>query len=79
MNAAIRELREAEATMNKTWEGNLSQQGGDCPVSLTCIIMCINIELTVNLVLAAKIFQARRAKINSIPRGNTTASCHYQS
>lgn len=35
MNAAIRELREAEATMNKTWEGNLSQQGGDCPVSLS--------------------------------------------
>lgn len=31
MNSAIRELREAEATMNKTWEGTLSQQGGDCP------------------------------------------------
>ncbi|KAL7275752.1 Bud site selection protein bud4 [Rhizina undulata] len=31
MNAAIRELREAEATMNQHHEGNLSQQGGDCP------------------------------------------------
>ncbi|RPA96027.1 DUF1709-domain-containing protein [Choiromyces venosus 120613-1] len=31
MNAAIRELREAESTLTKTWEGNLSQQGGDCP------------------------------------------------
>lgn len=38
MNAAIRELRDAEATMNKTWEGTLSQQGGDCPVSLLTFI-----------------------------------------
>jgi len=37
MNAAIRELREAEGTMAKTWEGNLSQQGGDCPVSFLVI------------------------------------------
>lgn len=47
MNAAIRELREAEATMNKTWEGNLSQQGGDCPVSMICVMMRSNLELTV--------------------------------
>lgn len=33
MGAAMRELREAEQIMNRTWEGNLSQQGGDCPVS----------------------------------------------
>ncbi|KAI5781141.1 hypothetical protein EDC01DRAFT_718542 [Geopyxis carbonaria] len=31
MGAAMRELREAEQIMNRTWEGNLSQQGGDCP------------------------------------------------
>ena len=33
MNACIRELREAEATANRVYEGHLSQQGGDCPVS----------------------------------------------
>ena len=33
MNACVRELREAENTAARTWEGFLSQQGGDCPVS----------------------------------------------
>ena len=33
MNACIRELQEAEVVTEKSWEGNLSQQGGDCPVS----------------------------------------------
>lgn len=31
MNACIRELKEAESSSIKKWEGNLSQQGGDCP------------------------------------------------
>lgn len=34
MNACIRELKEAETNASKTWEGHLSQQGGDCPVRL---------------------------------------------
>ena len=34
MNACIRELKEAEANSTKSWEGHLSQQGGDCPVRL---------------------------------------------
>ena len=33
MNACIRELQEAELSTEKSWEGHLSQQGGDCPVS----------------------------------------------
>lgn len=33
MNACIRELQEAETATEKVWEGHLSQQGGDCPVS----------------------------------------------
>ena len=33
MNACIRELKEAENMSPKKWEGHLSQQGGDCPVS----------------------------------------------
>lgn len=40
MNACIRELREAEEVKNQTWEGNLSQQGGDCPVSDCNIRVC---------------------------------------
>ncbi|KAF2795578.1 DUF1709-domain-containing protein [Melanomma pulvis-pyrius CBS 109.77] len=31
MNACVRELREAEEMKDKTFEGVLSQQGGDCP------------------------------------------------
>ncbi|KAF3171375.1 Bud site selection protein bud4 [Orbilia oligospora] len=31
MNAAIRDIREAENVVNQTYEGYLSQQGGDCP------------------------------------------------
>lgn len=34
MNACIRELKEAEQVKGKQWEGFLSQQGGDCPVSI---------------------------------------------
>ena len=32
MNACIRELKEAESNAAKSYEGHLSQQGGDCPV-----------------------------------------------
>ncbi|KAL2832867.1 cell division protein anillin-domain-containing protein [Aspergillus cavernicola] len=31
MNACIREMREAENASTRSWEGFLSQQGGDCP------------------------------------------------
>lgn len=33
MAAAIRQLKEAEAVATRQFEGHLSQQGGDCPVS----------------------------------------------
>lgn len=35
MNSCIRELKAAEERMSRNWEGHLSQQGGDCPVSST--------------------------------------------
>lgn len=31
MNSSIRELKAAEERMSRSWEGHLSQQGGDCP------------------------------------------------
>ena len=42
MNSAVRALREAEERVQQTatireFEGHLSQQGGDCPVSLTVV------------------------------------------
>jgi len=33
MNGCIRELKEAEEVGGRSYEGHLSQQGGDCPVS----------------------------------------------
>lgn len=34
MNSCIREMKTAEERLARNWEGHLSQQGGDCPVSL---------------------------------------------
>ena len=45
LNACIREMKEAESSITRHWEGTLSQQGGDCPVSFwlrlafTCSIL----------------------------------------
>lgn len=36
MNSCIRELKANEERSRRNWEGPLSQQGGDCPVSLLC-------------------------------------------
>ena len=40
MNSCIREMKAAEERLAQCWEGHLSQQGGDCPVSLedSCLI-----------------------------------------
>lgn len=35
MNSCIRQMKEAELSMARAYEGHLSQQGGDCPVSNT--------------------------------------------
>ena len=39
MNACVRELSEAEATTSQSYEGHLSQQGGDCPVSPRSLLL----------------------------------------
>lgn len=38
MNACIREMRDAEESDGREWEGFLSQQGGDCPVSFFYVV-----------------------------------------
>lgn len=68
MNSCIREMREAETVSTRSWEGFLSQQGGDCPVS--CILtscICWLAFLTDLLVLAPPIFQTPGVKINRLP------------
>ena len=40
LGAAVRELREAERDEGRKWEGFLSQQGGDCPVSIISPFSC---------------------------------------
>ena len=44
MNSAVRAMREAEERSQQTvkiqeFEGHLSQQGGDCPVSSECVVL----------------------------------------
>jgi hypothetical protein len=82
MNGAVRELREAEAKANQqnqhhTWEGYLSQQGGDCPVSGS-ILLCVSkaAPLTEKIVLAETLLQVGRHKIDRLSRNDTPASCH---
>ena len=47
MNACIREIQLAERAAGQTYEGPLSQQGGDCPVS--CIDWGCNLILRTNI------------------------------
>lgn len=53
MNACIRELKAAEQVKNVSWEGTLSQQGGDCPVSAYKLISVCKKVLTSAAVLAS--------------------------
>jgi hypothetical protein len=56
MNSCIREMKEAESVNARNWEGHLSQQGGDCPVSFLGQNTG-RITLTL-IVLASSLFQA---------------------
>lgn len=44
MNACIREMRDAESVAARSWEGFLSQQGGDCPVSYLHCLLCLILD-----------------------------------
>jgi hypothetical protein len=78
MNACIRELKEAEEVKDTTWEGTLSQQGGDCPVSLSSHPIIIQ-PLIFFLVLASPVLQIRRHQAHSLPRGYSATTRNNQS
>jgi hypothetical protein len=67
MNACIRELKEAEEVKDTTWEGPLSQQGGDCPVSAVRNSSCLSHRLTFFLVLASTLLPSRRYQAHCLP------------
>lgn len=46
MNSCVRELRAAEERLARSWEGHLSQQGGDCPVGIYSLENMSNRRLT---------------------------------
>ena len=66
MNACIRELKEAEEVKDTSWEGPLSQQGGDCPVS-TVHTTPTNTRTNLKLVLATPLLPPRRHQAHSLP------------
>ena len=65
MNACIRELKEAENANPKHWEGHLSQQGGDCPVS-SLQAECV-MKTNVQKVLATSLFHIGRHETYRLP------------
>jgi hypothetical protein len=71
MNGAVRELREAETKANQqnqhhAWEGYLSQQGGDCPVSAHLVVRAPRPLAKQRTVLAETLLQASRHKIDRL-------------
>lgn len=89
MNSCIRELKAAEERLSRNWEGHLSQQGGDCPVSRTSIswfffflfFAIVGHVLTTRfpiVVLASPLLQARRCQADGVPRGDQATSCYHQ-
>jgi hypothetical protein len=79
MNACIRELKEAEQVKSKQFEGFLSQQGGDCPVSHPNKLQTPHRHgPNTAIVLAPPILPARWHEAYSLPRNYAPAACHYQ-
>lgn len=64
MNACIREMKEAEQTASQQFEGHLSQQGGDCPVSIPRPQSLA--PMLIQSVLAPSLFQTRREQADSL-------------
>jgi hypothetical protein len=66
MNACIREMRDAESLAARSWEGFLSQQGGDCPVSYTMLPPHELLFTDKELVLAPPLLQAPGFKTDRV-------------
>lgn len=78
MNGCIREMQAAEATACRQHEGNLSQQGGDCPVSRNTPSFCHKLTILTTSVLAPPFLQTRRCQIDRLPRIHHATSRHHQ-
>ncbi|KAK4190079.1 putative integrin alpha chain-like protein [Podospora australis] len=73
MNSCIREMKAAEERLARCWEGNLSQQGGDCPYWRRRYFKLVGTKLTayheatrqpratINLANAKRLIDDRRA------------------
>ncbi|KAJ0118467.1 hypothetical protein J7T55_009250 [Diaporthe amygdali] len=73
MNSCIREMKAAEERRSRNWEGNLSQQGGDCPYWRRRYFKLVGTKLTayheatrqpratINLANAKRLIDDRRA------------------
>ncbi|KAK7733218.1 Bud site selection protein bud4 [Diaporthe eres] len=65
MNSCIREMKAAEERRSRNWEGNLSQQGGDCPLVGTKLTAYHEAtrqpRATINLANAKRLIDDRRA------------------
>ncbi|KAJ5933568.1 hypothetical protein N7454_005897 [Penicillium verhagenii] len=83
MNACIREMRDAESVASRSWEGYLSQQGGDCPFWRRRFFKLQGSKLTayhettrqpratINLAKAAKLIDDRPSLMQKEPTGKT--------
>ncbi|KAK3080933.1 hypothetical protein LTS18_011783 [Coniosporium uncinatum] len=86
MNAAVREMREAEEVKERSWEGILSQQGGDCPYWRRRFFKLTNSKLTayhetshqpratINLAKASKLIDDKRSLVSDDNGGNAKKS-----
>ncbi|KAJ5657879.1 uncharacterized protein N7484_001528 [Penicillium longicatenatum] len=83
MNACIREMRDAESVASRSWEGYLSQQGGDCPYWRRRFFKLQGSKLTayhettrqpratINLAKAAKLIDDRSSLMQKEPSGKS--------
>lgn len=65
MNSCIREMKEAELAVARNWEGHLSQQGGDCPVSLEHLPVKFVLQLTCTQYWRRRFFKLQGSKLTA--------------
>jgi hypothetical protein len=70
MNGCVREMAAAERATSCEWEGFLSQQGGDCPVSFPTLCSPAYITNITSTVLAPPLLPSIKYDSHRIPRNN---------